>query len=279
MATVPFCPLALGVSHFCVTVGTNYPHRLSYLSFETIQIHRSQRFTFVCVCVCVVVLFPSVNVSCRVSLRVPFALISNGNLLHHYYENQCFLMKGFSSVDCFWFLPPAALTWIMWFFFFFFFLLLVSPSFSALTACTASQDLICPLSVPPPPPSSLPPAHKAWMPCCFQCPFVDYAPRNHVAQLNYQRSQRLHFLLFNPPMASKASMMPTHKETLLQWVALVAPEAAAPNFSFFCPDVLPRQQNPIRAFERPLRAAEDMWYGYYSFYGSTFQFHTFNDEP
>ncbi|TNN60096.1 hypothetical protein EYF80_029648 [Liparis tanakae] len=54
--------------------------------------------------------------------------------------------------------------------------------------------------------------------------------------------------------------MPAHKETLLQRVAVLAPEADAPNFSFFCPDVLPRQQNPIRAYERPLRAAEDMWH-------------------
>lgn len=73
------------------------------------------------------------------------------------------------------------------------------------------------------------PTHHLWFirPGCqavfTECPFGDYSPRNHVAQLNYQWLQRLHLLLkhlenalFNQPIAAQTSMIPAHKKTLLQ---------------------------------------------------------------
>ena len=93
--------------------------------------------------------------------------------------------------------------------------------------CCPLQSLFCPVSVlsthPTPPLSSVP-----WLirPGCqavsTEYPFVDYSPRNHVAQLNYSWLQRLHLLLrhledalLNQPIAATASMIPAHKESLL----------------------------------------------------------------
>lgn len=91
--------------------------------------------------------------------------------------------------------------------------------------CCPLQSLSCPVSVlsTHPPSSSVPwlirPGYQA---VSTECPFVDYSPRNHVAQLNYSWLQRLHLLLrhledalLNQPIAATTSMIPAHKESLL----------------------------------------------------------------
>lgn len=77
--------------------------------------------------------------------------------------------------------------------------------------------------------------HHFWLirPGCqavfTECQFVDYSPRNHVAQLHYQWLQRPHLLLrhlknalFNQAISAKASPIPTHKETLLPSLRLLS---------------------------------------------------------
>lgn len=83
--------------------------------------------------------------------------------------------------------------------------------------------------------SLIPTAQHFWLirPGCqavfTECPFVDYLPRNHVAQLNYQWLQRLHLLLrhlenalFNQPVSAKTSMVPAHKVTFLPSLRLLS---------------------------------------------------------
>lgn len=126
-----------------------------------------------------------------------------------------------------------------------FLLLSVSYSQSFFTSNLLCITLSLPLFTPVPsfapsvssphfPPLLLPP-HHFWLirPGCqavfTECPFVDYSPRNHVAQLNYQWLQRLHLLLrhlenalSNQPISAKMSMIPSHKETLLPSLLLLS---------------------------------------------------------
>lgn len=75
---------------------------------------------------------------------------------------------------------------------------------------------------------SLSPLHYLWLfrsgcqAVFSECPYIDYSPRNHVAQLNYHCLQRPLLLLrhlknapFNQPIAAKPSTIPAHKGTLL----------------------------------------------------------------
>lgn len=118
------------------------------------------------------------------------------------------------------FLPQAAFMCIICFLLLF---LTFFPSHSA-GAAPSSPSLALSLSSPHIPPSSSVPwlIRPGYQAVSTECPFVDYSPRNHVAQLNYSWLQRLHLLLrhledalLNQPIAATTSMIPAHKESLL----------------------------------------------------------------
>lgn len=161
--------------------------------------------------------------------------------------------------------------------FLFFFYFFLSP-FQSFSQPFFSPSLSSPHFSPPP--------QHLWLisPGCqavfVECPFADYSPRNHVAQLNYQWLQRLHLLLrhledalFNQPIATKTSMIVAHKETLLRYPCCPwGPAAMAGFLSVLC-DVLPRKGESntcIRELSRNMS---------YIFYSNTFfLFYTFSDE-
>ena len=123
-------------------------------------------------------------------------------------------------------------------------------------------------------PLLLPPPHCFWLirPGCqaifTECPFADYSPRNHVAQLNYWWLQRLHSVLrhpenalFNQPIISKAFMTSVHKETLLYCPCCPWGNTANAGFLSAPGDVLARWENLINAQENSAESPDNLlWF-------------------
>lgn len=156
-----------------------------------------------------------------------------------------------------------------------------------------SSPLFCPhplLRTHHPPLPVLPLPHYLWLikPGCHavftECLFVDYSPRNHVAQLNYQWLQRLQLLqkhlenaLFNQPITAKMSMTPAHKETLLHCPCCPWGASANGGFLSAAGDVLPGQDDRICA---QVKSSEStMCNGSHCLFFMIlhFSFNTFND--
>lgn len=116
---------------------------------------------------------------------------------------------------------------------------------------------------------------------------MDYSPRNHVAQLNYQRLQRLHLLLrhsenalFNQPITAKMPMTPAHKETLLHCPSL-PPRHCCECLRFLSAprDVLPtRQEKLTHPRESYAESPDNVIWLPLLFTILHFQFSTFSDE-
>lgn len=202
--------------------------RTFYTLLETIQTHttvtltaralqpctqpRSEQCVRVCVCAC----FLSVNLSCLSPLSKPLYCVPHMKTKPKFHHSALCLVFHIGL----WCgsLPWAALTQIVSNLLFF---------FTSSLNCTP-LFLLLTLSLPLLPCLYLPllstPDSLGLDATLFfaECPFVDYSPRNHVAQLKYQWLQRLHLplrhledALVNQPITAGTSMIPAHKETLL----------------------------------------------------------------